>query len=142
MKCTCCGRPIVGGARFCHTCGAPVPPAPAPDTGKQTAALVLGIISLVCAAGGGIVFLLTWMIEHNLPILYLLLGIPGLVCGLIALGKASKSRREFDNANMLPSPMLKAGRTCGIIGVILSAVLIAALIVSALIVGLVWLIFG
>ncbi|HEU4717430.1 MAG TPA: CCC motif membrane protein [Bacteroidia bacterium] len=83
------------------------------DLPNSTAVLVLGIISIVAC---------------------LCDGLPGLVCGIIALvlaGKANSLYTENPNAWTLKSyNNLKAGRVCAIIGTILSGITMAWVIVE------------
>lgn len=79
---------------------------------NSTAALVLGIISIATC----------W-----------LYGVPGIICGIIALILANNGSKAY-NANpekYTASSMnnLKAGRICGIIGLILSGLFIIYLVV-------------
>lgn len=82
------------------------------DLPNATAILVLGICSIV----GCICY-----------------GIPGVICGIIALIMGGKAMREYEaNPNMYTLSSFnnaKAGRICGIIGTILSVLYIVFLIV-------------
>ena len=85
---------------------------------NATAVLVLGIVSIVTC---------------------LCYGLPGLVCGIIALVLAKKDMRLY---NAMPGEYsassfnnLKAGRVCAIIGTILSGLFIAYIIVVFSLVG-------
>jgi len=99
----------------------PVPQVPfgmKPVLPNATAALVLGIISIpTCAC----------------------YGIPGIVCGIIAIilgGKAVKLYRDNPNVyNPSSYNNANAGKICGIIGVILSSLYLVFLIVYFIIVG-------
>lgn len=79
-------------------------------SGKSVAALVLGICSIVSC------------------ILY---GLPGLVCGILAIVFASKVRRAVAAGEISPSSlgMANAGRVCGIVGVGLSTLFMIAIVV-------------
>lgn len=85
---------------------------------NATATLVLGIISIVTC--------FCW-------------GIIGLVCGIIALVIGNKSKKLYmANAEAyLPSSYnnLKAGRTCAIIGIILSCVYVIVIIIYIVLFG-------
>ncbi|HUB60605.1 MAG TPA: CCC motif membrane protein [Puia sp.] len=83
-----------------------------------TAVLVLGIIAIVgCFCD----------------------GIPGLVCGIIALVLANKDLRLYNADPTLYTPNsvsnLKSGRTCAIIGLSLSALAVVVLIIYVFTVG-------
>lgn len=95
-----------------------------PQFGQQiplpnaTAVLVLGIISIV----GCICY-----------------GVPGLICGIIALVMAGKAKKLLsDNPTMYLESSVKnmnAGRICAIIGTILSALYFLFFVVYLVIVG-------
>jgi hypothetical protein len=82
-----------------------------PAVPNSTAILVLGIISIV----GAICY-----------------GIPGLICGIIALVLAGKSRRMYNENpgrySLASYNNMNAGRVCAIIGTILSALAIIGLV--------------
>lgn len=84
---------------------------------NSTAILVLGIASIVSC----------WC-----------LGIPGLVCGIIAMVLASKSEILYRNNTNLYRPgsyaNLKAGKVCAIIGICLSGLMFLSF-VTKLIIG-------
>ena len=82
--------------------GVPTPLAGA--TGKATAALVLGIVSIPGC---------------------MCYGIPSLVCGVLAIVFGSVAKREIREGRMPASAMGKAraGVICGIVGVVLTACL-------------------
>lgn len=88
------------------------------DLPNATAILVLGICSIV----GCFCY-----------------GIPGLICGIIALIMGGKAMREYEaNPNMYTISSFnnaKAGRICGIIGTILSVLYFVVIIVYFVIVG-------
>lgn len=91
------------------------PQRPLPNA---TAVLVLGIIAIVgCFCD----------------------GIPGLVCGIIALVLAGKDLKLYNADPTLYTPSsvsnLKNGRICAIVGVSLSAVCVIILIIYVLTVG-------
>jgi hypothetical protein len=91
------------------------PQRPLPNA---TAVLVLGIIAIVgCFCD----------------------GIPGLVCGIIALVLAGKDLRLYNADPSLYTPSsfsnLKSGRICAIIGVSLSAICVIVLIIYIFTVG-------
>ena len=66
-------------------------------------------------------------------------GLPGLVCSIIALVLAKKSKLAYENNPNLYTESsfsnLKAGRICGIIGLICSAMYFIAIIVYIIFVG-------
>jgi hypothetical protein len=55
-------------------------------------------------------------------------GLPGLICGIIALVLAGKAQRQINDGLAGGEGMAKAGRICGIIGVILSSLYMAFMI--------------
>ena len=76
MLCSQCGKENQDSAVYCISCGTPLsspvsPPVVARTDGWAVAALVLGILG-ICTLGA--------------------LAIPGLICGIIALGRISHSR--------------------------------------------------
>lgn len=85
---------------------------------NATAALVLGIISIVGAFCYGIV---------------------GLVCGIIGLSLANKDRRLYQSAPELYSQASigtsNGGRICSIIGIVFSSLVVAVMIFYLLIIG-------
>jgi len=85
---------------------------------NSTAVLVLGIISIVTC----------W-----------LYGIPGLICGIIALILAKKDlalyKKNPNQYTLASYKNLKAGQVCGIIGLCLSGLFVLYLIVVAVIIG-------
>jgi len=93
----------------------PDPQVPLPNA---TAVLVLGIISIVGCFCYGLV---------------------GLVCGIIAVVLASKDLKLY-NASPAAYTLssynnLKAGRVCGIIGLILSGIYVAVLVFYIVVIG-------
>jgi len=97
----------------CPNCGTPVGKARQAggnSSGKAIAALVLGICSIV-----GCLFY----------------GVPGLVCGILAIYFARKVRQEIEagEADLSAKGMSDAGRICGIIGTCLSALFVVLMIV-------------
>ncbi len=85
---------------------------------NSTAVLVLGIISIVSC---------------------FCYGVPGVVCGIIALVLAKKSGEEYfmnpDVYSLSSLNNLKAGKVCGIIGLILSGLYIILMIVYIIFYG-------
>jgi hypothetical protein len=85
---------------------------------NSTAVLVLGIVSIA----------LCWCY-----------GIVGIACGVIALVLSNKDKLlyevEPDNYTISSYNNMKAGRTCGIIGICLSSLVILFYIVYFLIIG-------
>lgn len=88
------------------------------DLPNATAILVLGICSIV----GCFCY-----------------GIPGIICGIIALIMGGKAMREYEaNPNMYTTSSFnnaKAGRICGIIGTILSILYFVFIIIYIIAVG-------
>jgi hypothetical protein len=85
---------------------------------NATASLVLGIISIVGAFCYGIV---------------------GLICGIIGLVLANKDRKLYQEAPELYAPAsystTNAGRTCSIIGLIISGLFLLFIIIWLIFVG-------
>ena len=85
---------------------------------NATGALVLGIISIPTCICYGII---------------------GMVCGIIAIVLAGKAKKIFDQSpNMYTASSMnnaRAGKICGIIGLILSALFLVYLVVYIVIVG-------
>ena|SRR6201986_5172061 len=85
---------------------------------NATAVLVLGIVSIVTCA---------------------CYGIPGIICGIIAMVLSSKDLRLYNADPTLYTPgslsNLKSGRICGIIGLSLSAAYLVFLIIYIFTVG-------
>ena len=85
---------------------------------NATSALVLGIISIV----GSFCY-----------------GIVGLVCGIIGLILANKDRKLYNESPELYSQSSfgtsSAGRTCSIIGIVLSALIIIVVIFYIILIG-------
>jgi len=107
IPCANCGYDIRGTriGEACPECGIMISLAPHRDaaSGKAVASLVLGILSLVTC---------------------MYYGLPGLICGILALIYAKQVRRITDegNASAISVSMGKAGRVCGMVGVILSSI--------------------
>ena len=85
---------------------------------NATASLVLGIISIV---------------------FFLCYGVIGLVCGIIGLVLANKDRKLYKTYPEMYSPSSystsNAGRTCSIIGLVLSSIFILVIILELIVVG-------
>ena len=85
---------------------------------NATAALVLGIISIVGAFCYGVV---------------------GLICGIIGLVLANKDRKLYESAPELYSASSfstsNAGRTCSIIGIVLASLVLVVVIIYVVIIG-------
>lgn len=88
---------------------------------NATAALVLGIISIVGA---------------------LCYGVVGVICGIIGLMLANKDRKLYQATPELYSASsystLNAGRTCSIIGLIIGALFVLLILISFLFFGTVF----
>jgi len=99
---------------------APTPPQPTiqQSVPYSTSVLVLGIISIVGC----------WCF-----------GIPGVVCGIIALTQSTKGRTAYNlNPGKYSSGSLKnlnAGRVCSIIGLCLSGIVFIKILVAWLFLG-------
>jgi hypothetical protein len=76
-------------------------PPPLPTSGFAVAALVLGIASIVTC---------------------LCYGVPSLICGILALVFHSNAMRDIYSGSVAPesASMARAGRICGIIGLVLA----------------------
>lgn len=105
VYCTHCGVQL-DGLRIgepCPNCATPVGSGAQAgrSNGKAIAALVLGICSIVGC---------------------LLYGLPGIVCGILAIIFARKARFEIEAGHLPPSAagMARAGSICGIVGLSLS----------------------
>ena len=99
-SCPTCGE-LIGSQRNLH--------GNLPSSGKATASLVLGIISIPGC---------------------LLYGIPALVCGILAVVFAKQARADIDSGLYNPASRSSAdaGRICGLIGLILGIVGIVLLV--------------
>ncbi|MEM1354840.1 MAG: DUF4190 domain-containing protein [Planctomycetota bacterium] len=108
-SCPHCGINLQGHSigQACPGCGKTInslqPGGGQSTSGKATAALVLGICSIV-----GCLFY----------------GIPGLICGILAVIFAGQVRREIASGQLSPSLLgqANAGRICGWVGLGLSSV--------------------
>ena len=116
VACLHCGYDLTGATigGTCPECGAPVTPAfqstMQPTCGKAIASMVLGICAIVGCA---------------------LYGIPSLVCGILAIVFYKQAKRQIAAGGFSPASasMAKAGLICGIIGLILAALMLAYIVV-------------
>ena len=114
VYCTNCGCQLDGLhiGEPCPNCATPVGtagPRTGKGSGKAVASMVLGICSIV-----GCMFY----------------GLPGLVCGILAIYFARGATRDVESGATDQSAMgmVSAGRICGIVGVSLSALAVVVMI--------------
>lgn len=119
FPCASCGYDLRGVAigSVCPECGAPInqvgpayPGMPTQTSGKAITSMVLGIVSLVTC---------------------FMYGVPGIVCGIIAVVFARKAEVAIQLGEAPPTSqgMAKAGRICGWIGIALGILYLLFIVV-------------